>query len=355
MSQLTCRSCSRTLSTREAYELNGEIYCATCAQTAAQRAKDAGERSGITRYVDKSVCGRCNTYIGEGGVAAGPLRLCLPCSELLQNWPYPQWLKFSLAVLLLLLVFALVHGRKYFEAGKDLYRGERLVEQGQYREALLYLKRTVKLAPKSDKAVLLAAKAAILSGDLQTASQALEGHNNGYFEDADQPEVREVSSLWDNATAAVSKLEQAEKLEEQDGHEVEAARLAHDAAAMYPQLPGLTILVHQYDEGVAFSHKDYDAFLAIAQRDWDSLSSAHTAANLSSALACKYAVTGERVYRQRSEEMLAKARQLAEGDKESLSDLAEYEPRIRYRLETRQIITKTEYDKKFRSGANAAK
>lgn len=355
MPSVSCQSCSGSLSTGEAYELNGAIYCATCAQTAAQRAKDAGQPSSVTRYVDKSICARCNTYIGEGGVAAGPARLCLPCAELLQNWPYPQWLKASLAALLLLLVFALIHGRKYFEAGKDLYRGERLVEQGKYSEALPYLKRTVKLAPNSDKAVLLTAKAAILSGDLQTASRAIDGHNNGYFEDANKPEFQEVKNLWTNATTAVSKLEQAYKLEQQEGHEVEAAKLVHEAAALYPQLPNMNIAVDQYDGGVAFTQKNYDAFLALAQKDWDAFPSEGTAATLSSALACKYAQTGDAVYRQRSEEMLAKAKELAHGDKESLDRLAEFEPRNRYRLETRQIITKAEYDKKFRSGANATK
>jgi len=82
---------------------------------------------------------------------------------MVQNWPYPQWLKLSLAGLLLLLAFALLHGRKYFQAGKDLYRGEQLVEKGRFQEALPYLKATMKLAPNSDKGALLTAKAALLS------------------------------------------------------------------------------------------------------------------------------------------------------------------------------------------------
>jgi CHASE3 domain sensor protein len=354
MSQVTCQGCSRSLSAGEAYQLNEMTYCAACVQAAAQRAKDAGQPVQVTRYVDKSICARCNTYIGQGGgVAVGPAQLCLPCAELVQNWPYPQWLKFSLAVLLVLLVFALYSGRKYFQAGKDLYRGEQLVEQGQYQRALPYLKATVKLAPNSDKGVLLTAKAAILSGDLQTASQALQGHDGGHFENADKPEFQEVSSLWKNVNAAIAKLEQAAKLEAQDGQEVEAAKLVHDAAAMYPQLPNINILVDQYDGGVAFAQKDYDGFLALAQKDWDLLPAGGTAAMLSSALACKYATTGEAIYRQRSEEMLAKAKELARGDKGSTANLMEFEQRNRYRLDTRQIITKAQYDKKFRSGARA--
>ncbi|HET6930726.1 MAG TPA: hypothetical protein VFI45_10440 [Candidatus Acidoferrum sp.] len=356
MSQVSCCDCSKTVSGGEAYESNGKVYCAPCVQAAAERAKAAGQPVAVARYVDKSICARCNTYIGEGGgIAVGNARLCPGCSERVQDWPYPQWLKLSLAGLLFLLAFALLHGRKYFQAGKDLYRGEQLVEKGRYQEALPYLKATMKLAPNSDKGALLTAKAALLSGDVLTAAKVLESHDNGRFENADKPEFQEVKRLWNNANAAFDKLEKAGKLEAEDGHEVEAAKLVHEAVAIYPQIPQANILVDEYDEGVAFAKKDYDAFLALAERDWNLLQASRTAAMISSALACKYAVSGEAAYRQRSEEMLAKAKELAHGDKESLDRLAEFEERNRYRLDSRQILSKTEYDKKFRSTKNTGK
>ncbi|HXR32453.1 MAG TPA: hypothetical protein VN830_02000 [Verrucomicrobiae bacterium] len=354
MDQVACADCSRKLSSSEAYELNRKIYCGPCVQAAAQRAKDSGQLATITRYVDKSICARCNTYIGDsGGVEMGPVRLCGPCSTLVEDWPYPQWLKLSLAAFLVLLVFALIHGRKYFEAGKSLYRGEQLIEKGQYQQAVAYLKETLKVAPNSDKGALLAAKAALLSGDLLTASQALEGHEGGKFEKSDKPEFREVDDLWSRANRAMEQLEQAAKLDEQDGNEIEAAKLVHGVAALYPQLPHMDVLVDRYDEGVAFVKKDYDTFISLAEKDWHIMPVAATASALASALACKYAVTGDTAYRQRSEEMLAKARELAQGDKETLARLDEFGERNRYRLESRQIITKNEYDRRFRS-ANSA-
>jgi hypothetical protein len=356
MSQVACGECSKTVSSGEAYELNGKVYCGPCAKIAVDRSKAAGQPVAVTRYVDKSICARCNTYIGEGGgITAGNARLCLACSERVQDWPYPQWLKLSLAGLLLLLAFALIHGRKYFQAGKDLYRGEQLVETGKFKDALPYLKSTTKLAPNSDKGALLTAKAALLSGDVQTAAQVLEGHNNGRFENADKPEFQEVKRLWANANAAFEKLDKAAKLEAQDGNEVEAAKLAHEAVSAYPQLPYANFLLDEYDEGAAFARKDYDRFLALAERDWNSLQDSRTAAMISSALACKYAASGEATFRQRSEEMLAKAKELAKGDKKILDGLTEFEERNRYRLETRQIITKSEYDQKFRSAKNTSK
>jgi hypothetical protein len=354
MSQVACCECSKTVSGGEAYELNGKVYCGPCVQAAAGRAKAAGQPVSVTRYADKSICARCNTYVGaEGGIALGNARLCLACSERVQDWPYPQWLKLSLAGLLLLLVFALVHGRKYFQAGKDLYRGEQLVEKGQFKNALPFLKATMKLAPNSDKGALLTAKAALLSGEVQTAAQVLEGHNNGRFENTDKPEFQEVKRLWSNANAAFDKLDKAAKLEAQDGNEVEAAKLAHEAVAIYPQLPLANILLDEYDGGVAFAKKDYDTFLALAERDWNLLPDSRSAAMMSSALACKYAVSGDATYRQRSEEMLAKAKELVNGDKQNLERLAEFEERNRFRLESRQIITKSEYNRKFRNTKNA--
>jgi len=352
----TCSECARSLSASEAYELNAKIYCGPCVQAAAQRAKEAGQPVAVTRYVDKSICPRCNTYIGEGGgVAAGPVRLCLPCSEVVQNWPYPQWLKLSLAGLLLLLVFALAHGRRYFEAGKNLYRGEQLVEKGKYAEALPYLKNTMKIAPDSDKGALLTAKAALLSGDVYTAHLVLTGHEGGHFQNGDTAQFREVDALWRRATSALEEIEKAQKLEAQDGKEEEAAKMVHHAATVYPEFQHMDLLVNQFDAGVDFVNKNYDAFLARAEKEWSAIPVAGTASMLASALACKYAVSGDPAFRQRSEDMLAKAKDLAKDDKQSLDNLAEFEPRIRYRLESRRIITRTEYDKEFRSGKPAGK
>lgn len=307
--------------------------------------------------ISKSICARCNTYIGSSSdaVQIANLRFCAACGALIKDWDYPQWLKMSLALTLLLLVVALAHGRKYFHAGREMYVGERLVTAGHYADALPHLEETIRIAPASDKAVLLAAKAALLSGDVPSAAKALQGHNDGYFEDANKPEFQEVNSLWKRATGALEKAEQAGKLEEQDGREIEAARLMHEAASAYPELPALVDAAESADAGVAFARKDYDTFLTISEKQWKKQSLSQTAGVLSSAFACKYAVTGEASYKLRSEEMLERARKLAEGNTEATKELDEYAERIRYRLESRQVISKTEYDRRFRSKKTASK
>lgn len=77
-----------------------------------------------------------------------------------------------------------------------------------------YLQETLKTAPKSDKAVLLTTKAALLSGNVEAAQKALQDHDQGHFEDVDNENFREVNALWERAIRAMEK--EASKLEEQD-------------------------------------------------------------------------------------------------------------------------------------------
>jgi hypothetical protein len=357
MGDIKCSECGQVATAANAYELHGRLYCANCAKSAIEYAKSSGQAVQISRYVDKSICSRCNTYVGESGahLQVGNLRFCQPCAMLVQDWPYPKWLKLSLVGLLLLLGIALIHGKKYFEAGKNLYRGEQLVEQHQYAKSLPYLKQTLKTAPGSDKGALLAAKAALLTGDVQTAEDALQGHNGGHFEDGNDSEFREVKALEDRVAKAFTNLQKAQKIAAEPGNDPEVARLTHEAALNYPELPQMQLLVDAADQGVAFVSKDYDRFLQLAEKDWDTWRTPRTAATLSSALACKYATTGDPAFRQRSEELLAKAKELAGDDKDAAAGFQEYSERIRYRLESRQIIDKWEYDKKFRQGKTVAK
>jgi len=328
MSETLCSRCGQSTAAQSAYDLNGKTYCASCVRQASAEAKAAGQPDAPVAHLSRPV-------------SAGEIR----------DFTYPQWLKLSFAGLVLLLGVALVNGGKYFAAGRSLYVGERLVQDKKYAEALPYLERTLRTAPSSDKAALLAAKAALLSGHPEVAARALKGHNDGYFDDAGKPAFQEVNDLWNRAIDAAGKLQQAQKLSEQDGRAAEAAALVHSAAAEYPQFPQMALILAAYDGGVAFEKKDYDGFLALSERNWAEHPSSVTASGLASALDCKYAVTGDQRYRQRSEELMAKAREMAQGDKDVLSNLDEYEERHRYRLESREIISKREFDRRFRKAA----
>jgi hypothetical protein len=351
MRQGTCSDCGVSASVQSFYSFNGRNYCEPCVWKASGEAKQKGQPSEYVSLTDNSICARCGAYSGDSRdhYIVGKLPLCPNCAGQVTDWPYPSWLKITLAFLLILLIFALVHGRNYFHAGRAMYIGEHLVEQNRYAEALPYLRQTLQVAPESDKAALLTAKAALMIGDMGTASKALNGHNNGTFEKADDADFLEVKALWDRADAAMVKAEKAVKLEDGD-HDEEAAQLMHEAANSYPESKELAFAAETVDGDLAFDHKDYDTFLSISQKHWKENPQAQTAAVLASALACKYAATGNDLYRTQSEQMLEQAQKMAQGYPESIKNLQEFAERNRYRLKTREIITKAKYDRRFRSG-----
>jgi len=350
MSGTPCSSCNQPFPVQSLFDLNGQTLCKSCVPAASEQARQSGLSHTVVPLITKSICARCNTFLGSDSapVQIGGLRFCQTCAPLIKDFDYPVWLKMSMAALLLLLVVALANGRKYFQVGRDLYVGEHLIEQGKYAEALPRLVAAVKFAPNSDKASLLTAKAALHLGDLKTASEALQGHNGGHFEDGNDAQFVEVNGLWERANSALEKAERAGKLTDEDGKGAEAAELMHQAAAQYPELPILAAAAESYDAGAAFDRKDYDAYLAFGEKDWKLHPSASSAATLASGLACKFAVANDPAYKLRAIEMLEKAKQLSQGDPDAQKNLEEYFPRIQYRLDTRQIISKQEYDKRFR-------
>jgi tetratricopeptide (TPR) repeat protein len=328
--------------------MDGKTYCEPCVWKASREAKEAGRTADYVALQDHSICARCGAYSGDNAdhPIVGKLPLCGACSAQVVDWPYPSWLKISLAALLLLLVIGLLHGRKYFHAGRALYQGERLVEQGQYAKAVPLLQETISIAPGSDKAVILTAKAALLSGQFDVAQKALQGHDGGHFKDTGE-DFREVEQIWNRATRALKEATQAAKLEGQEGKAAEAARMMHEAASTYPEAIGLTTLAEAYDEGAAYERRDYDEFVAIAQKQYNKYPGTQTAAALASALACKYAASGDTAYRTQAEQMLDTAIKGAPSDPAQAKDFQEYVARTRYRIDSRQIISKQEYDRRF--------
>ncbi len=236
-----------------------------------------------------------------------------------------------------------------------MYLGERFVKQSKFVEAVPHLKEAVRIAPASDKAVLLLAKAALKVGDVGTAAKALQGHDEGRFENGQDTDFLEMKSLWDRATGAMKKANEAGKLAEAGGKDVEAAKLFRQAVAEYPESKEMAAAIPYFDEGAAFEQKDYDKFLALAQEVFAKTPNASNAATIASAWACKYAASGNVQFKDQAEQFLTKAQQMAQSDPEEMKRLEEYLPRIRHRIDSREVITKQEYDKKFRSSEKEKK
>jgi tetratricopeptide (TPR) repeat protein len=99
--------------------------------------------------------------------------------------------------------------------------------------------------------------------------------------------------------------------------------------------------------GAAFDNKDYDQFLELSIKSYnENPNDAIACAQVSSAYACKYAVTGDEQFKGKSLDMLNKAGTLLKTD----SYFKEYEQRILYRLYSREIITRNEFVRRFPNG-----
>ncbi len=348
MNDAKCSDCGLTGPTQSFYSLNGKTYCEPCVWKASREAASRGAPSQYVSIGYESSCARCGRPVDV--VTEGKTPLCQECRTVAYSWPYPQWLKLSLAFLLILLVISLIHGRKYFVAGKSLYVGEKLVEQHKYEQAIPYLKTTVDTAPQSDKGVLLFAIACLRAGKPADAMRALDKHNDGRFENANDPLFVETNQLAERADRAFTKVKEASDLAQKNEHAEEAAQKMREAAQIYPESPDIALAVPEYEAAAAFESKDYDRFLSISQEiEKNSPNSGRSVAMVASALACKYAVTGDKSFRDRAEQMLEAAGRLSQSSAEEQKAFNEYSERIHYRLTSRLIIDTPEYNRRFRN------
>lgn len=326
--------------------LNGKPICIPCADAKAKEAGAVNSTLEFAHIIDPTICGICKTDFGNSDLAlVGGTPACSNCAAGLYERPYPGWLRMAMAGLLLLLAGSLWRGLPYFKAGRHLVVAERAMDHRDYKRAAIEFTEVLKVSPSAQRVVLEGAKADLMSGDVEGAGkflkQRLDYERNDLF--------TEVNGMWDHALGAFKKAQLAAKLAEADKNE-EAARLMHEASNEYPQSPDLAISALALDGFVAFDHKDYDTFLRLAQAQLASRpDDPRLAGGVASALACKYAVTGDQTYRNQAEEILSKARTQAQRSPEQKADFDEYVERINYRLDTRIIIDKKEYDRRFRN------
>jgi hypothetical protein len=345
MRKASCSTCGANFPSAEMFVLNNKPICRPCAEGQAQEAVAAGRQLELGRIVDPTICGMCHTDYGSGELPfVGGSPVCVNCSKGLYESPYPKWLKLSLAGLLLLLVGSLWRGLPYFKAGHHLVLAERAMDKQDYRKAHAEFAEVLKASPTEQKVVLLGAKANLMVGDVEGAQKFLnlrqEYQNSDLFS--------EVNGFWKRALDALDKAERAMKLSEANKDE-DAARLMHEASAEYPQSRSLAEAALYLDGGVAFDHKDYDGFLRFSQMTMDeSPDDPGAVASVASALACKYALSGDLEIRKQTEALLERARTLAQHSPQDMARFNEYYERIRYRLDSREMIDKPEYDRRFR-------
>ena len=352
MRHLKCSSCAKEFPAGEMFAVDGAVVCEPCGDRLLGEAQAKKLKPRVVRLLDPTICSRCKTDNGDTELRTiGGMPLCATCQTAVYAYPFPVWLKASFAALLALLAFALWHGAPYFVAGRALAQARRAMERRDYQAATTHFALVLPVKPTEQDVVLLAAKANLMAGDVGGASAFLELRSTF----PDNALFTEVNTLWEHATAALAKGDSAAKLA-QANHTAEALRMMEQAAHQYPQSPYLAIGVLTLKGSDAYERKDYDAMVAASRKAVALMpDQPRLVASLASALACKFAMTGDSAFHREAEQLLARAQPLAEQSPEEQASYEEYAERIRYRLRSRVIIDREEYDRRFRSKPGATK
>jgi tetratricopeptide (TPR) repeat protein len=229
----------------------------------------------------------------------GGAPVCPDCEQRFRNRPFPRWIKASLAGLLALAVLSCVYNWRFLAAYVEMKEGVRNARAGDLNSAAAHLESAHQRVPEDmglDAGASLYRGLYLLSVD--KTGEAL-------------PHLRKALQI------------------------MPADRAIQD-------------MVLTAEAGVAFERKDYDGFLErskmILKRHPND---PRTVAGVASALACKWAVAGEESFKRESIEFLDRARRLAgAGD----ASFKEYEGRILYRLDSREIIDQKEFHRRFPHG-----
>lgn len=339
MKQLRCKSCGKDFPMNKTFTVFDTIVCEPCGQAeVARRNLPQIPKGAVRRNLDSTVCSKCgadNSPRDLDQVAGRPL--CPSCAAAFRKYPFPAWVKLAFLAMFLLTGAEMVRNARLFQAYFEFRGIEKATKAGNLEKASALATAAAGHVPESK---FLYGQAKFLEGiklmQLQRPSEALPLLYQS----------RATASGQDQeAIDRMIGIAQVEELLAQDKSAEALASIAQ-LRRSYGDDHTLEALQRSAEIGAAFDSKDYDKFLTLARRDADQDPGSTTAwAQVASAFACKYAVTGQETYKSEAMKYLAKARELAG---EAMADFKEYEARILYRLQTREIINKAEYDRRLR-------
>jgi hypothetical protein len=305
MKQLVCEQCGQSRPMNETYRVFGRELCEECANRELQRYPEgAATAADVQSHVDPTVCRNCGA---DGGIrelarVAG-LPVCDDCEQHFRYRPFPMWIKLSLAGLLAFACVAFIHNWRFFAGYLEMRRAGKALSEGD-----------------------------ITTAAALTASAAER-----------VPEAKELRDLADCFNGM--------ELLRQDRC-ADAVPLLQRCARRFPAGSHWHQMANDFlltaEAGVAFDNKDYDGFLAKSTEILRRQPNEEMAkAGVASAYACKYAATGDEAHKREAMRYLEQATQQSKDP-----GIAEYRQRILFRLHSREIIDKQEYDRRFPQGWN---
>jgi hypothetical protein len=301
MRNTKCDNCGQTFTTNETFKVTDKILCRPCAEQFLKTQKNIPANQAQIQH-DPTICINCGKDNGDWELKkmAG-LPTCEQCAAFFKNRPYPTWLSFAMLGLVAIVILSFAWNWRFVQAYIDI------------RTTKTYIK----------------------AGDFATTAKLFKSAAEKV------PEVKGISAMA-SFYQGITFLK--------ENKSVEALKLFNSCRANIPSSFPIEEMIANAEVGVAFDNKDYDKFLAIATQLSEKYpDDPRNMAQISSAYACKYAVTGDEQFKKQSLEYLEKAKSMSQ-KKNGLNEFAEYEDRILYRLETRDIISRDDFKKKFHNG-----
>ena len=301
MRNARCDKCAGEFQTNETLKVRESILCRTCAESIFAEEKIPVDQ--VQRQADPTVCIECGLDNGdtELGKLAG-LPVCPQCEALFRNRPFPTWVKAALAGMVVLVAFALVWNSRFIRAYCELRVCGSAMAAGDFERGAAYYISASKRVPEN--------------ADLQTYADYYRGI---LLLNRDEP--AEALLLLESCRGNI-----------------------HDDS-------DLDALIAYAKAGIAFDSGDYDEFVRRAlEMEWRQKDDPVIKAQVASAYACKYAQTQDEQFKVSSLAALDQARTMAGAMPEYQDHFADYEQRILHRLHTREIIDRTEFQKRYPNG-----
>jgi hypothetical protein len=301
LKNVTCAKCGGSFPINEALKVRGVLVCKGCAEAIFKNEKIPHNQ--VQKQIDPTICIRCGLDNGDADLAMlGQLPVCPACETLFKNRPFPGWVKAALVGMVILVVSALVWNSRFIHA---------------YYELKCF-------------------QSAMVAGDLQRGATHFISASRLVPENA---ELQAYGSFY-KGMLLLSQDKSAEAL-----------KLLQSCVGQVAPESNIDELIMNAKVGVAFNQGDYDQFLQLAlEIDAKHKDDPAYTGQLASAYACKYAETQDEQYKTKSLAALDRSRTLVSSKPEYKTYYAEYEQRILHRLRTREIISRSEFQKRYPNG-----
>ncbi len=281
------------------------IFCDPCGRARFAKMSDIEIASAnVVKRIDPTVCGRCRADFGDYELATiDGTPICESCAFMLRR-PFPLKLKIAAAIL------AIVVAGTYARNFRFIYG------YFQYKSAIRAIER----------------------GDFDRAASAYESAARNVPENA----------RFDQSAKLYRGVALYRQKRMKEAIPFLKAGLIAEAPENQRTLAAVIEMCQMLD---AFDKKDYDQFLNSA-RSLENIDRNDPlgAISVASALAAKYAQTGEERFKTDALERIARAKKLLPSTAMPKDQLEAFEDRILHRIDTREIIDPEEYLKRYPAG-----